>query len=111
MSLYGISKGVYDNIHLDMEDAFDAAELLDQDSASEPPTPHAQPPPEVMGLPPGMAQPRQTSVTPLPPPPGMGVTAPLPPPPGMSPVMAVAVTQPPPPVGPIQLGGPVKDTE
>ncbi|CAL1132882.1 unnamed protein product [Cladocopium goreaui] len=101
MSLYGISKGVYDNIHLNMEAAFDAAELLDQDSASEPPTPHAQPP-AVVGfpsLPPGMAQPHQTSVTPLPPPPGM------------SPVMALAVTQPPPPVGPIQLGGPVKDTE
>ena len=108
MSLYGISKGVYDNIHLDMEAVFDAAELLD--SASEPPTPHAQPPPQIVGLPPGIAQPHQTSVTPLPPPPGMGA-APLPPPPGMSPIMALAVAQPPPPVGPIQLGGPVKDTE
>eukprot|EP00435_Cladocopium_sp_Y103_P025914 s545_g6.t1 len=112
ISLYGISKGVYDNLHLDMEDAFDAAELLDQDSASEPPTPHAQPAPQVVGLPPpGMAQPHQTLVTPLPPPPGMGVMGPLPTPPGMSPVMALAVTQPPPPVGPVQLGGPVKETE
>eukprot|EP00438_Fugacium_kawagutii_P015881 Skav206405 [mRNA] locus=scaffold2210:128049:131943:+ [translate_table: standard] len=102
MSLYGISKGVYENLHLNMEDAFEAAEEL---ADSEPATPHAQ----LMGLSPSMAAPTLVAPTaaPLPPPPGMAPTAPLPPPPGMG----VAVAQPSPPVAPVQIGGRVKDTE
>eukprot|EP00435_Cladocopium_sp_Y103_P031329 s964_g7.t3 len=65
MSLYGISKGVYENLHLNMEDAFEAAEEL---TDSEPATPHAQ----LVGLPPpGMAPPHPALapalVAPLPP--------------------------------------------
>ena len=120
MSLYGISKGVYENLHLNLEDAYNAAEeLAAMDTTSEPSTPQAQHLAQVVGLPqpPGMGPLSQPPAVPLPPPPGMGpppsqmAAVPLPPHPKLPPGMAAAVVQPPPPVGPVQLGGHVKDTE
>ncbi|CAK9100301.1 Uncharacterized protein SCF082_LOCUS46947 [Durusdinium trenchii] len=101
MSLYAISKAVYDNIHLGMEEVFDEAEEL---ADSEPPTPSAEraqlpPPPALVSH--VVANPSE----------GLALTAPLPPPPGLSPGMAAAIAQPPKVVVPVQLGHRLKETE
>ena len=112
MSIYGISKGVYENLHLNLEAAFDEVEELADSEGSSPSRTPVSHPPRMLGF---DADATESAASVLPPPPGLKPTvaaAPsAPPPPGLSNGMAAAIAQPAAPVGPVQLGAFAKDTE
>ena len=120
MSLYAISKGVYENLHLNIEVAFDEAEeLADSEGSSHSRTPVAHPPMLGFAIDATEAATAGAAAPPsaLPPPPGLNptrVAAAEPstlPPPGLSKGMVAAIAQPAQPVGPVRLGAFAKDTE